>query len=95
MQVFKYLLTLIYYKNSNFSPTIYARASHKEPEEEEEQANLLDTQELAKHDSEFEEQLTNRGETNPYVEEKKSQHCSIDRSCEGSKDWIGYRLWVF
>jgi len=86
MQVFKYLLTLIYYKNSNFSPTIYARASHKEPEEEEEQANLLDTQELAKHDSEFEEQLTNRGETNPYVEEKKSQHCSIDRSCEGSKD---------
>jgi hypothetical protein len=29
------------------------------------------------------------------VEEKKSQHCSIDRSCEGSKDWIGYRLWVF
>jgi hypothetical protein len=36
MQVVKYLLTLIYYKNSNFSPTIYARASHKEPEEEEE-----------------------------------------------------------
>jgi hypothetical protein len=86
MQVFKYLLTLIYYKNSNFSPTIYASASHKEPEEEEEQDNLLDTHELAKHDSEFEEQLTNGGETNPYEEEKKSQHLLIDRSCKRSKD---------
>jgi hypothetical protein len=86
MQVFKYLLTLIYYKNPNFSPTIYAGASHKEPEEEEGWDNLLDTQELAKHDSEFEEQLTNGGETNPYEEEKKSQHRLVDRSCKGSKD---------